>query len=535
MGPREHGLGVLPGKRESVYSPNVHASEAADDMSAEVNAENAPRRRMFRGYLLAVVATGIAFIVRLVLDPELGEHPAFAIFVLAVTSAALYGGVGPGLFATVLSVALVDIWVLAPKGPWNVRDTLEVVLFVATAVILIGLSRVLMQSRLRLEAALKAQGEALVEVEAREAQLQSILATVPDAMVTINERGIIQSFSAAAQRLFGYRPEEAIDRNVSMLMPQPYHDQHDGYLERYLRTGEARIIGMGRVVVGRRKDGSTFPMELAVGEIKAPARRLFIGFVRDLTERQDSEHRLHELQAELLHLSRLSELGQIASALAHEVNQPLTAISNYARAAERLIRMGNPERAIEALERTITQADTAAQIIRRVREFAHKGQSERQVENVARTVEEASTLALVGARTAGVRMEIRLDPAAHTAFIDRVQIQQVLVNLVRNAVEAMQDSPRRELVITTSSTQPRTVEIAVSDSGPGLAAPVREKLFQPFVTTKDTGMGVGLSICRAIVEDGHNGRLWVEDNPGGGTVFRLTLPVDPPAVEPLAR
>ncbi|HUD58633.1 MAG TPA: PAS domain S-box protein, partial [Acetobacteraceae bacterium] len=169
------------------------------------------------------------------------------------------------------------------------------------------------------------------------ALLRSILETVPDAMVVIDHRGIVQSFSRAAERLFGYTPAEVCGHNVKLLMPSPYRDQHDGYLDRYLTTGERRIIGIGRVVVGLRKDGSTFPMELSVGEVNQNGQRLFTGFVRDLTERQRNERRLHELQDGLLHVSRLRSMGQMAAALAHELNQPLTATANYVRGAVRLL------------------------------------------------------------------------------------------------------------------------------------------------------------------------------------------------------
>ena len=172
---------------------------------------------------------------------------------------------------------------------------------------------------------------------AREAHLKSILETIPDAMVVIDPRGDIQSFSSAAERLFGRKAEEVIGRNVSMLMPSPYRENHDGYLERYLRTGERRIIGVGRVVVGERKDGSTFPMELAIGEMKSNDKLFFTGFIRDLTERQKTEARLQELQAELVHISRLTAMGEMASTLAHELNQPLAAIANYLKGARRIL------------------------------------------------------------------------------------------------------------------------------------------------------------------------------------------------------
>ncbi|MBI2718911.1 MAG: PAS domain S-box protein, partial [Rhizobiales bacterium] len=175
-----------------------------------------------------------------------------------------------------------------------------------------------------------AQNAAIVE---REAHLQSILDTVPDGMIVIDERGIVLSFSAAAERIFGYTADEVCGRNVNLLMPSPHREHHDDYIRRYLTTGERRIVGIGRVVAGQRKDGSTFPMELAVGEVSQGSRRLFTGFVRDITERQLTRQRLQELQSELSHVSRVSEMGQMASALAHEINQPLTAASNYLQAA----------------------------------------------------------------------------------------------------------------------------------------------------------------------------------------------------------
>src|SRR5918911_2184369 len=174
-------------------------------------------------------------------------------------------------------------------------------------------------------------------LRAREAHLRSILETVPDAMIVIDEKAQIQSFSTAAERLFGYAPDEVMGENVNILMPSPYREQHDGYMARYLTTGERRIIGIGRVVVGQRKDGSTFPMELAVGEMRLGTERYFTGFVRDLTERQNTEARLQELQAELVHMSRFTELGEMASTLAHEINQPLTAITNYLKGCRRIL------------------------------------------------------------------------------------------------------------------------------------------------------------------------------------------------------
>jgi two-component system sensor kinase FixL len=398
----------------------------------------------------------------------------------------------------------------------------EVVRDVAFAAIGIGVSlvgEVLLRSRLR------AAGVAR-DLRAREAHLQSILNTVPDAMVVIDEHGIMRSFSAAAERLFGYEAAEVIGQNVKMLMPSPYRESHDGYLARYLTTGERRIIGIGRLVVGERKGGSTFPMELAVGEMRSSDRRFFTGFIRDLTERQQTEARLQELQSELVHISRLTALGEMASALAHELNQPLSAIANYMKGSRRLLEASSDERSTvlrDAMDKAAEQAMRAGQIIRRLREFVARGESEQQVESIAKLTEEASALALVGAKELGVGVRFRFDPAVDLVLADKVQIQQVLLNLMRNAIEAMADSARRELVVSSEPAGDGLVAVSVADTGPGIASEVAAQLFQPFFTTKSHGMGVGLSICRTII-DAHGGQIWVEKTPDGeGACFRFTL------------
>jgi two-component system sensor kinase FixL len=359
----------------------------------------------------------------------------------------------------------------------------------------------------------------------REAHLQSVLDTVPDAMVVIDTRGIMQSFSATAERLFGYSAAEAVGQNVSTLMPAPYQGQHDGYLTRYLTTGERRVIGIGRLVVGKRKDGTTFPMELSVGEMRSGDRRFFTGFVRDLTERQETQQRLQDLQAGVIHMSRFTALGEMASTLAHELNQPLTAVASYLKGCMRLLDADQdhpipPVR--DAIERAAEQALRAGQIIRRLRDFVARGETERQVENLAKLIEGASALALIGVKETGVRATLEFDPNVGSVLADKVQVQQVLFNLIRNAVEAMQETAVRQLLVQTRKLDEETVEISVVDTGPGIAPDIAEQLFQPFVTTKRHGMGVGLSISRTIIE-AHGGRLWAEPNPGGGTAFRLTL------------
>ena len=356
------------------------------------------------------------------------------------------------------------------------------------------------------------------------ALLRSILETVPDAMVVIDEGGVVQFFSSAAERLFGYTADEVRGQNVSVLMPSPYREQHDGYLARYRRTGERRIIGIGRIVVGQRKDGSTFPMELSVGEAHQAGQRLFTGFVRDLTERQSTERRLHELQYGLLHVSRVRSMGQMAAALAHELNQPLTATSNYIRAAQRLLAVPEPdlERVRQAMNRAVEQTLRSGEIIRRLRAFVARGEVARQSESIVKLIEEASGLALIGAKERGVKVQIGMDPNLPQVSVDRVQIQQVLLNLIRNALEAMDNCAARELTLA-ASVHTGHVLVSVTDTGKGIPPEIESRLFQPFVTTKPEGMGIGLSVCRTIVE-AHGGLLWMEPNPSGGSRFHFTLP-----------
>jgi two-component system, LuxR family, sensor kinase FixL len=360
----------------------------------------------------------------------------------------------------------------------------------------------------------------------REAHLQSVLDTVPDAMIVIDTRGVMQSFSTTAQKLFGYTAAEAVGRNVSMLMPDPYAGQHDGYLARYLATGERRIIGLGRLVVGQRKDGSTFPMELAVGEMRSGDRRFFTGFVRDTTERQEAQQRLHDLQAELIFMSRFTALGEMASTLAHELNQPLTAIASYLNGARRLLDRGRPEdrdQIRHAMDSAADQALRAGQIIKRLREFVARGESDRHAEDLRRLIEEASALALVGVKETGIRVTYKFDPRVGLVMVDKIQIQQVILNLMRNALEAMLEAGgRKEMHISTRPLDGNMVEVAVADTGPGIAPEIMARLFQPFVTSKAQGMGVGLSISRTIVE-AHGGTLTAEPAPGGGTIFRMTM------------
>ena len=362
-------------------------------------------------------------------------------------------------------------------------------------------------------------------LRSRESHLRSILSTVPDAMVVIDDQGMIVSFSAAAERLFGYQEAELLGVNVSRLMPSPDRERHDAYIRRFLETGEKRIIGTGGVVFAERRDGSTFPMELSIGEASSDSRPLFTGFIRDLTERQLTEARLESLKSELIHVSRVSAMGTMASTLAHELNQPLTAVANYVEAIRDLL--ANPDSADmpmirDALDDTAKEALRAGHIVRRLRDFVARGEVEKTIEKLPLLINEAAVLGLMGAREKGVEPRFDLDPYASPVLVDRVQIQQVLINLIRNAVEAMTDSPVRQLIVTSRPDQRGLVRVIVADTGPGVTPEVAAQLFTAFVSTKAEGMGLGLSICRTIVE-ANGGRIWMERGAGGGTEFHFTL------------
>jgi two-component system, LuxR family, sensor kinase FixL len=360
-----------------------------------------------------------------------------------------------------------------------------------------------------------------------EEHLRSILATVPDAMVIIDEEGIIFSFSAAAEKMFGYAESEVVGENVSMLMPSPDRERHDGYLRNYRDTGVRKIIGIGRVTTGRRRDGNTFPMELSVGETWVEGKRIFTGFIHDITQRQDAEFRFHELQSELAHVGRVSEMGTLASSLAHELNQPLTAIASYSEGMADLLAgdldADKAALARETMREVASEALRAGEIVRRMRNFMSHGETERLPESLSRLITEANALALVGSREHGIDVQVHLDPGADDVIVDRVQVQQVLLNLVRNAIEAMIDSPVRLLNVSSAAGPTGFVTVSVEDTGPGISETVAPQLFQAFVTSKQAGMGIGLSICRTIVE-AHGGRIWCEAGRDRGTIFRFTLP-----------
>ena len=484
------------------------------------------------GIAVAVAAFAMTLALQTVAEPWLGERAPLLLFTLPVLGCALYCGRAAATVAASLALIFGALH-FSDDGLLSRGDMAHLVAFavVSSGIFLLAdrLVRTKLSERTRRESAEEASKSienATRQLERRERHLRSILETVPDAMIVIDEHGRIRSFSAAAEQMFGYSEEELLGENVSALMPSPDRERHDGYLARYARTGERRIIGVGRVTTARRRDGSTFPIDLHIGETKLGEERVFTGFIQDLTERQQAELRLHNLQSELAHVSRVTAMGTLATSLAHELNQPLTAIANYVETARDLLDNGPDANAVEtvreALAECATQSLRAGQIVRRLREFISRGESEKRVESLSRLISEASALALVGAGERGIEVDVKLGRGVDEVLVDRIQVQQVLLNLIRNAVQAMNGCPTRRLEISSRRADEAMIEVIIADSGPGLPAEVGEHLFQPFVSTKSEGLGLGLSICHTIVT-GHGGRIWTEPSLLGGTAFHFTL------------
>ena len=357
---------------------------------------------------------------------------------------------------------------------------------------------------------------------------KALLDAAVDAIIVIDHRGRIETFNSAAEVIFGFSAREVLGKNVSLLMPEPYRSEHDGYIGNYLETGNARIIGIGREAQANRKDGSVFPIDLSVGEIPTDNQPRFVGIVRDITERKRSEKEKHQTRERLAQFGRLSTLGEMAASLAHELNQPLTAIATYTQACQRLIESGQSDNdeILAALKKCNSQAQRAGEVIRRLRQFVKKRELGRREVSCNDIIRDVAALAEVDARDNGIPLTIDIAKGLPKIMVDAVQIQQVILNLIRNGIDAMMNMEQYDegISVSVSKSENHNVTIAVTDHGSGITEEAEKMIFQPFFTTKSSGMGLGLAICRSIIES-HGGVLNFTKNPSGGTTFFFTVPV----------
>ena len=366
----------------------------------------------------------------------------------------------------------------------------------------------------------------LAGIDSLDIFLQSILASVPDAMIVIDQSGRILAFSTAAQRLFGYKAETVLNRNVSCLMMGADADNHDQYIDNYLHTGQRQIIGIGRIVRARLASGETIPVELKIGEATIDGQKIFTGYIRDISEQQANAHRLAQMQVELANFSRLSTVGTMASAMAHELNQPLTAVANYLEASRDLLESPDPETLSlvrEALDAAATQSIRAGQIVRRLRDYVSRGELDLRPVRLQTLFEDAISLAKIG--MPGRLAQVTLEPAETSlrVYADHVQLRQVIVNLVRNALEALSDTEEPRIWIrTTQHEDTKQVSIAIEDNGPGVSPDHEETLFDAFHSSKPDGMGLGLSICQTLIE-AHNSMIGYSGSEEGGARFCFSL------------
>lgn len=349
-----------------------------------------------------------------------------------------------------------------------------------------------------------------------------------DAIVVIDGGGTVLSFSPAAERMFGYEASEIVGHQVEALMPEPYRTEHPGYLRRYHETGQRRIIGIGREVEARRKNGKIFPAWISIGEAQTSSGRKYVGIIRDLTEQRAAEHERRVLENRLAHVGRLSLMGEMAAGIAHEINQPLSAISNYSQAAKHMLERDALE--ADALRSACggiaAEVQRAGRVIENLRDFIRKREIETEPVDLNEMIRGALNLVAVDTNSASVEVRTHFAEGLPRVQGNVVQLQQVLLNLTRNGVDAVRGAPLHRRIIEISTSQPdgSTVEFRVADRGPGVSPSLAEAIFHPFVTTKTEGLGVGLAISRSIVES-HGGNLTYEDNPEGGAIFVVSLPV----------
>lgn len=471
----------------------------------------------YAAFFGAIIGVGLALTFKSVINIFVPDTITGMLFTPAIFACAFVGGLVPGMLTVAVALPFVFYFSSAAQPSTAVVNTI-VFLVLGTGIAWFAAS--FRETRMRADQSRR-------DLERRERYLQSILDSIPDATVTVTTDGSIIAFNAAAERQFGYSESDVLGRSIDILVQNPAREaQGEVSLCRYL-TGERHKAHADDMFTGRRRDGTFFPMMISVGQMISGQDTIITGFIRDLTEREEAAADLHQTHAELARLARINDLGEMASTLAHELNQPLSAVANYLQGARNIISRDAPGTLAtlrQPIEAATAEALRAGEIIQHLREFTAHGQTDRKLAQLHTLIREASVLALMGARELGIRtvFDFRAEPSE--VLVDGVQIQQVLVNLMRNAVAAMRGQPRRELMIRTLPPGGDGITIEVSDTGTGFDENIVPQLFEPLVTTKPGGMGIGLSIARRIVH-AHGGTIWAGINPAGGATVSFTLPL----------
>lgn len=350
------------------------------------------------------------------------------------------------------------------------------------------------------------------ELRRREAQWHAILEATVDGIITVNAQGEILNFNRSASRIFGYSPEEIVGRNVSQLMPEPDSSNHNDYIRNYLQSGEAKIIGIGREVYGRKKNGELFPMYLAVGEVSLPGERLFSGIVRDLTS-------YHKMQEQLVRNENLAALGEMAATVAHEVKNPLASISGAIQVLQDTLDTKDPRRSV--MGEILGQVERLDNTVRQLLVLSKPWKPDLQICDLRFLLRQMTKPFFEAERSGSIRF---LEQGLETleAPVDPALLEKVIINLIQNSLEAMPEGGTVSIGLAQDS---KGAVITLADDGPGLPAEIRDRIFDPFVTSKLDGTGLGLPICRKIME-AHGGSIEVVESSDLGTIIELRLPLD---------
>jgi two-component system sensor kinase FixL len=459
----------------------------------------------FSRYLVAATALAAAVLFRYLFRDSLGLRAPYLQFYPALIVAAWYGGLGPGVAVTAASTIVAMHWLLPPSGPavGHPSDQLSLGVFVATGLAIAWLNH-------RLHTAREAKLAVAATAAARAERLDAILNTTADGVIVIDATGVVESFNPAAERLFGYPVAEVVGRNVSLLMPSPHHEEHDQYLHRYITTGEARIIGIGREVTGRRRDGTLFPVHLAVGEMWIRGERKFTGLLHDLTGRV-------QLEAQLREQATLARLGEMAAVIAHEVKNPLAGI----RGAMQVFgsRMGQDGPNLQVIKEIVARIDSLDQMMKDLLLFARPPQPRLARTDVVSLV--TNTAELLTLDPTLHELEVDISGASPPVTADPEMLRIVFQNLLINCAHAMRGKGRIRIQVDTVDS---TCRIAFSDAGPGIPVDLQEKVFTPFFTTKSRGSGLGLATAKRLVE-AHSGQIAIDCPPAGGTTVVVRIPI----------